>query len=55
MFIYHELSKFSFLFSLILRLISGIKTQKLHGCTILQFLHEKSLNGNSQLSQAVLE
>lgn len=55
MFIYHELNKFSFLFSLILSLINGIKTQKLHGCTILQFLHEKSLNGNSQLSKAVLE
>ncbi|CAO1425686.1 unnamed protein product [Diamesa serratosioi] len=54
MFIYHELEKFRPLFEFLLRLINGIKTQKLFGCCILQYLQENSLHGNQIMMDAVL-
>lgn len=54
MFIFHELEKFRPLFEFLIRLINGIKTQKLYGCQILQYLEDNSLHGNEYIMEAVL-
>jgi gamma-tubulin complex component 4 len=54
MFIFHAVDKFRPLFEFLLRLINGIKTQRLTGCQILQFLQDNALHGNKVLMEAVL-
>ena len=54
MFIFRELDMFRPLFEFLLRLINGIKTQKLFGCRILQYLQENSLHGNQMMMDVVL-
>lgn len=53
MFIYQKLENFRPLFDFLLRLINGIKTQKLFGCRILQYLQENSLHGSQIMMDAV--
>lgn len=54
MFIYSELEKYHPLFDFLYSLINGIKSQKLHGCVILQFLQQSVLHGSSEVIEAVL-
>lgn len=53
MFIFHELQKFRPLFEFIMRLINGVKIQRLFGCQILQFLHDNALHGDVSIMKAV--
>lgn len=53
MFIFHELEKSRPLLEFLLRLINGVKTQRLFGCQILQYLQEHSLHGDKNITRAV--
>jgi gamma-tubulin complex component 4 len=53
MFVFHELEKIRPLFEFLLRLINGVKTQRLFGCQILQFLQDNALHGDKNLVQAI--
>lgn len=53
MFVFHELEKFRPLFEFLTRLMNGVKTQRLFGCQILQFLKDHGLHGDSSLMRAV--
>lgn len=53
LFIYQEINTFEPLFSFLLTFINNIKTQRLHGCTILQYLHKHNLHGNDKIMDAV--
>lgn len=53
MFIFHELEKFRPLFAFLLRIISGVRIQRLSGCQILQFLHDNALHGDRSIMKAV--
>lgn len=53
MFIFHEIEKVRPLLDFLLRLINGVKTQRLYGCQILQFLQEHTLHGDKNITRAV--
>lgn len=53
MFIFHEVEKCRPLLEFLLRLINGVKTQRLFGCKILQYLHEHSLHGDRNITRCV--
>ncbi len=53
MFLYTELSRFEDLLEFLLQFIAGIRTERLHGCGLLQYLHKNSLHGNKQIAEAV--
>ncbi|KAG5673736.1 hypothetical protein PVAND_003756 [Polypedilum vanderplanki] len=53
MFIFHELEKFRPVFEFLQKLISGIETQKLHGCQILEYLEDNSMHGNKHIQEAI--
>lgn len=53
LFIYHQIDRFQPLFFFLLKLISGVRTQRLHGCMILDFLQKNSLHGNNNICEAV--
>ena len=53
MFIFHELEKSRPLFEFLTRVISGVKTQQLFGCQILQFLQDNALHGDKSIMTAV--
>lgn len=53
MFVFHELQKFRPLFEFLVRLLNGVKAQKLFGCQILQFLQDNALHGDSNIMRAV--
>lgn len=53
LFIYHQIDRFQPLFFFLLKLISGIRSQRLHGCMILDFLQKNSLHGNKNICEAV--
>lgn len=52
-FVYHEVQKFNFMFTFLLKFIDGIQTQRLHGCPLLQYLQQHSLHGSPQITQAI--
>ncbi|KAJ6647446.1 Gamma-tubulin complex component 4 like [Pseudolycoriella hygida] len=51
--LYTELRRFEELFEFLLEFITGIRTERLHGCALLEYLHNKSLHGNAQICEAV--
>lgn len=53
MFIFHELEKSRPLLEFLLRLINGVKTQRLFGCQILQYLQEHALHGDKNITKAI--
>lgn len=53
MFIFHEMEKFRPLFEFLSRMISSVKTQKLFGCKILQYLQDNVLHGDKSIMKAV--
>lgn len=53
MFIYVEVEKFRPLFEFLSRMISSVKTQKLFGCQILQYLQDNVLHGDKSIMKAV--
>lgn len=53
MFIFHEVEKFRPLFEFLMRLINGVKTQRLYGCQILQYLQDHALHGDKSIMKAV--
>ena len=53
MFIFHEVEKFRPLFEFLMRLINGVRTQKLHGCQILEYLEDNSMHGNEAIKEAL--
>lgn len=53
MFIFHEVEKFRPLFEFLMRLINGVKTQKLHGCQILEYLEDNFMHGNVIIMEAL--
>ncbi|XP_037052215.1 gamma-tubulin complex component 4 homolog [Bradysia coprophila] len=53
MFLLTELSRFEDLLEFLLQFIAGIRTERLHGCALLQYLHNNSLHGNKQIAEAV--
>lgn len=53
MFVSHQIKPFQHLFVFLLKFIVGIKTQRLHGCAILQYLQKHSLHGNPNICQAI--
>lgn len=53
MFIFHEVEKFRPLFEFLMRLINGVRTQKLHGCQILEYLEDNSMHGNEIIKEAL--
>ena len=53
LFIYHKINVYEPLFLFLHKLIRGIKYQKLHGCAIIQYLHQNTLNGNQQIYLAM--
>lgn len=54
MFLFKRLEKFRWIFEFLQGLINGVKTQKLHGCSILQYLQQNVLHGNYEIVEAVL-
>lgn len=54
MFIFHEIQKIRPLFEFLMRLINGVKTQRLFGCQILQYLQDNALHGDNSIMKAVL-
>lgn len=52
-FIYHQVSQFQSLFGFLLRLVSGVVTQRIHGCALLQYLQQHCLHGDERNYQAV--
>jgi gamma-tubulin complex component 4 len=53
MFIYVEVEKFRPLFEFLSRMISSVKTQRLFGCQILQYLQDNVLHGDKSIMKAV--
>ncbi|KAL7021042.1 hypothetical protein ACKWTF_011724 [Chironomus riparius] len=53
MFIFHEVETFRPLFEFLMRLINGVRTQKLHGCQILEYLEDNSMHGNESIKEAL--
>ncbi|XP_058057258.1 gamma-tubulin complex component 4 homolog [Anopheles bellator] len=53
MFIFHQVSQYRPLFSFLLQLISGVVTQRIHGCALLPYLQQHCLHGNDANYQAV--
>lgn len=53
MFVFHELEKKRPLFEFLLRLINGIRVQRLFGCQILQYLQDNALHGDKGIMKAV--
>lgn len=54
MFLFKRLEKYKRIFDFLQGLINGVKTQKLHGCSILQYLQQNVLHGNYEIVEAVL-
>uniref|UniRef100_A0A8D8APY2 Gamma-tubulin complex component n=2 Tax=Culex pipiens TaxID=7175 RepID=A0A8D8APY2_CULPI len=52
-FIYHQVSQYQSLFGFLLRLVSGVVTQRIHGCALLQYLQQHCLHGDERNYQAV--
>lgn len=52
-FVYQTINQFQPLLLFLLRFINGVKVQKLHGCSLLQYLQQHSLHGNSTIMEAV--
>ncbi|XP_019541203.3 gamma-tubulin complex component 4 homolog [Aedes albopictus] len=52
-FIYHQVNQYQSLFGFLLRLVSGVVTQRIHGCALLQYLQQNCLHGNEKHYQAV--
>ncbi|XP_055547671.1 gamma-tubulin complex component 4 homolog [Wyeomyia smithii] len=52
-FIYHQVNQYQALFAFLLRLVSGVVTQRIHGCALLQYLQQHCLHGNEKHYQAV--
>ncbi|XP_055637096.1 gamma-tubulin complex component 4 homolog [Toxorhynchites rutilus septentrionalis] len=52
-FIYHQVNQYQSLFGFLLRLVSGVVTQRIHGCALLQYLQQHCLRGNDKHYQAV--
>uniref|UniRef100_A0A336MBV4 Gamma-tubulin complex component n=1 Tax=Culicoides sonorensis TaxID=179676 RepID=A0A336MBV4_CULSO len=53
LFIYHQIDRYQPLLCFLLKLISGIRSQRLHGCMILDYLQRNSLHGNKTICEAV--
>uniref|UniRef100_A0A182NUP1 Gamma-tubulin complex component n=1 Tax=Anopheles dirus TaxID=7168 RepID=A0A182NUP1_9DIPT len=53
MFIFHQVSQYRSLFGFLLQLISGVVTQRIHGCALLPYLQQHCLHGNDANYQAV--
>ncbi|CRK94932.1 CLUMA_CG008423, isoform A [Clunio marinus] len=53
MFIFHELEKFRPLFEFAIRFINGLKSQRLFGCQILQYLQDHAMHGDSSIMKFV--
>lgn len=53
LFIFHQIDRFQPLLCFLLKLISGIRSQRLHGCMILDYLQKNSLHGNKTICEAV--
>ncbi|XP_058447167.1 gamma-tubulin complex component 4 homolog [Malaya genurostris] len=52
-FIYHQVNQYQSLFGFLLRLVSGVVTQRTHGCALLQYLQQHCLHGNEKHFEAV--
>ncbi|XP_053693934.1 gamma-tubulin complex component 4 homolog [Sabethes cyaneus] len=52
-FIYHQVNQYQALFGFLLRLVSGVLTQRIHGCALLQYLQQHCLHGNEKHYQAI--
>lgn len=52
-FIYHQVNQYQSLFGFLLRLVSGVVTQRIHGCALLQYLQQHCLHGNEKHYLAV--
>uniref|UniRef100_A0A182Q149 S-adenosylmethionine sensor upstream of mTORC1 n=1 Tax=Anopheles farauti TaxID=69004 RepID=A0A182Q149_9DIPT len=53
MFIFHQVSQYRSLFGFLLQLISGVVTQRIHGCALLPYLQQHCLHGNEANYKAV--
>ncbi|XP_053673038.1 gamma-tubulin complex component 4 homolog [Anopheles nili] len=53
MFIFHHVSQYRSLFGFLLQLISGVVTQRIHGCALLPYLQQHCMHGNDANYQAV--
>ncbi|CAD7086154.1 unnamed protein product [Hermetia illucens] len=53
LFIYHKVDTFQPLFSFLLKVVRDLKMQRLHGCAILQYLHQHMMHGDDQINKAV--
>ncbi|XP_058124965.1 gamma-tubulin complex component 4 homolog [Anopheles ziemanni] len=53
MFIFHQVSQYRSLFGFLLQLVSGVVTQRIHGCALLPYLQQHCLHGNDANYQAV--
>lgn len=53
LFVYHQIDRFEPLLCFLLKLISGIRSQRLHGCMILDYLQKNSLHGNNNIREAI--
>ncbi|XP_050077182.1 gamma-tubulin complex component 4 homolog [Anopheles maculipalpis] len=53
MFIFHQVNQYRSLFGFLLQLISGVVTQRIHGCALLPYLQQHCLHGNDANYQAV--
>ncbi|XP_063699170.1 gamma-tubulin complex component 4 homolog [Culicoides brevitarsis] len=53
LFIFHQIDRYQPLLCFLLKLISGIRSQRLHGCMILDYLQRNSLHGNKTICEAV--
>lgn len=53
MFVYEGISKFELLLTFLVGFLNDIRTQRLHGCALLQYVQQNSLHGNSNIMEAI--
>ncbi|XP_055851463.1 gamma-tubulin complex component 4 homolog [Episyrphus balteatus] len=53
LFIFQKINVFQPLFLFLQKLIRGIRAQKLHGCAIIQYLHQNILHGDRKINAAI--
>lgn len=53
LFIFQKINVFQPLFLFLQKLIRGIRAQKLHGCAIVQYLHQNILHGDRKINAAI--
>ena len=54
MLVFYEVEKMRPLLEFLMRLINGVKSQRLFGCQLLQYLQDHAFHGNKVIRQAVL-